>query len=108
MEDKETIIQQILNLYHKERMEELPDKALLCILDILVSPGYGGAMKIYKESNKKERKAFMEDVWKCIKGEAEITYYFIDREGVVNVDGTAEFATPHSVWYKIIPIHNNL
>ena len=110
-DDKDEIIKLFLTHFNVESIYDLPDKVLVdlfdCITDDIVRC-YGGASQIYKESNKKERKKLVEDVKKCIEGNAEISYILLYREPAEPKDEADEeynkWISRHSVDYEITPI----
>lgn len=108
-DDKDEIIELFLTSFNVESIYELPDKVLVDLFDSITKDivrCHGGASTVYKESNKKERKQLVEDVKKCFEGKAEISYRFINGEGVKTEDNEEYFKwiSRHSVWYEIKPI----
>ena len=104
--ERQATIAECLSLFNANNIDELPDNALLLIIDSVVPPIYGGASTIYKESNKAERKALVADVKKCLANEAEITYQLVCNEGVRGPSTEEYFVwcSRHSVWYEITSI----
>ena len=108
-DDNDEIIELFLTHYNVESIYELPDKVLVDLFDSITKDivrCYGGASMVYKESNKKEQKQLVEDVKKCFEGNAEISYCFINREGVKTEDNEEYFKwiSRHSVDYQITQI----
>ncbi len=108
-DDKDEIIELFLTHFNVDSIYELPDKVLVELFDFITKDFvrcYGGASMVYKESNKKEQKQLVEDVKKCFEGNAEISYFIINREGVKTKDNEEYFKriSRHSVEYEIKPI----
>ena len=71
----EKIINEYLTSFKVKHIDELPDIILVGLLGEFTEPLYGGALQIYKESNKDERKVLIEDVKKCLEMKATISPY---------------------------------
>lgn len=101
--NKKKIIAAYLEGFKVNGIYELPDIALVGLMDEIMPPLYGGANTIYDESDDEERKLLIEDVRRCIEGEASITYLLVSGEGVKNDinKGLFDFSERHSVWYEI-------
>lgn len=98
-----SVIDEYLELFNAKCIDELPDIALIDLLSSFCAPYYGGALKIYEESDDDERKVLIADVKKCLKKEATMSFYLLSNEGVKNAanDDYFDFCSRHSVWYEI-------
>lgn len=103
-EEKEMTIKDFLEAFNAKSIDELPDEMIVGVLSLITEPRYGGATTIYEESNESERDQFIKDAKRCINGEVEIEYRFVNNEGVKTEDNEDyfEWISRHSVWYETI------
>lgn len=97
------VIDKYLEMFKAKSIDELPDIALLDLLSSFSAPLYGGALRIYEESDNDERKSLIEDVKKCLEKKATISYHLVSDEGVKSPanDDYFDFCSRHSVWYEV-------
>jgi hypothetical protein len=106
MGEEKHIINEYLASFKVKHIDELPKTVLIGLLGEFTEPLYGGALRIYEESNEDERKTLIKHVRECIEGNASISYYLVSNEGVKSTDNDDyfDFCSRHSVWYEVASI----
>lgn len=107
MNEREEITKEYLDALNAKSIDELNDEIIVGILSLTTDSIYGGATTIYDECNETERKQFIEDAKRVIKGDADMDFLLVNKEGVKTGSNEEyfEWISRHSVWYRITATH---